>query len=207
MAFMTRAEVATFLLEDADGYVASLSQTDLFARGFATRAGYAEHAASHAADFRPGEARAMALAAAETDAFFSSVPELRRIGTTRYRLARVSGKCYENGWPHTRGDVVMVTDSFAAAGPAAMADTLAHERTHVFQRLSDLDEVSLVADHLGMRRMEPRRGQARALARANPDLDSRRYVGYHGTVYASSRPSSMSDVVPAAAGEYEQPVE
>jgi hypothetical protein len=191
--FWNREKCANFILRDRDSYISSLTPEDLYARSFSDHRAYAEHAAHHhAADFTPEEISILLKSSQKVQSTIR--PNLQEL-LVPCNLARITGTCYESGWPHTREKTIFVTDSFFDSPE----ETLAHEWTHVFQRSKPL-LVSSIFSKLSMPEYIAVGSRSPAY-RSNPDLDSFVYSNPRtnqlsgGYRYASDKPKNMSDVV------------
>jgi hypothetical protein len=119
-----------------------------------------------------------------------------------WKLVKVNMET-ENGYPHTLGDVIVVSDALLLSSTASeIAKTLTHEAIHVLQRKKPSLFRSLIIE-LGFRtvtdselhRVHP---NVLELLRGNPDLDNNMYMHIEsslvlGRIYKSTNPSSLAD--------------
>lgn len=98
-----------------------------------------------------------------------------------FKLGAIADDSYENGYPHTIGDVILLTtDTVDQMSDHDLTELIKHEQTHVFQRKFP-KYVRHFLKQFGYRRLKkqtPRDG-----VRANPDTDGITYERL-GRVYA-----------------------
>lgn len=172
--FLSRSQTMNLLQADQDGFASRLSSLDLLARHAKSRSDYLEKAVKSAQEFTAEEKDAIWREIQRADEYLAGT----RYGGIPWRLAKAG---YEEGLPHTRGGVIVVSGVVDAA-------TLTHEMVHVAQKMRGP-------------KIPPGYVQSNATfqnLRANPDTDGR--VWFKGNVpadsfYKSSRPMGISDVV------------
>jgi hypothetical protein len=114
---------------------------------------------------------------------------------------------FENGYPHTHADIIVLPKGWiarhAASGEQSTAvETLIHERVHVFQRSHPIETHALLLRGWGLRLIGPLdKHPARALVRANPDVngllyDSGRATEVLGARFRHANASSLADIEP-----------
>ena len=103
---------------------------------------------------------------------------------------------YENGFPHTRDDVIIlpktIIDSYSSTNPDKLCRLLIHEKTHVYQKkFPDTVQQYLLTNGF---EKENRRYQDPA----NPDLNNFRYkhekLGLMFSTYKTNSPTSFNDI-------------
>lgn len=198
-------ETREFLLKDADGYVAQLSSLDLYARGVSSSSEYLERITSSVVDMDARHKTNINELAHVVDTHLMQTGQ-HKLASVPWKIAVVSGNVYENGYPHTRQDVIFLSTN--ELNSISLGRTLLHEKVHVYQRMHPEDMQRYLSDNQfkpwKMRKDEP-------MARANPDLDNWIYIDPQTNkpmvaYYTSSKPSSISDVV-LEHPSYEHPYE
>lgn len=194
ITFMTSTETAAFLREDADGYVQAFTETDLYARKASSASEYIERAAAASASVSDKHKTRIAQLTQDVDA------HLTRLGLTKmaeipWVFAFTQGDVYENGYPHTRRNVVFL--STYELDRIDLGRTLLHEKVHVYQRMYPMDMQQYLQDNQYQRHKQRR---SVPMARANPDLDDWIYIDPTTgkpmiAIYTSKKPSSISDVM------------
>ncbi len=186
--FLSANETRNFLKEDSDDYVRKMTKVDLYARKAKNAKDYIDRIQQHALDFTETEKEMIQIMAEDIDAAF---PHLAH---TPWKLAKMHGSHYEDGMPHTRKDIIFVTDHVLQT--PNLKNTLLHEKVHVFQRLNPILMERYMAQEQ-YRKFKHRTEEP--LLRANPDLDDWIYIDPRSrkpmmALYSSETPSSISDV-------------
>lgn len=213
VTFMTASETSNFLKEDADGYVRSLSVTDLHARNASSVDDYIQSSTQHVSAASKQEKAKLIKLTRYIDRFLEQynapVPwtmNFKNLAKIPWVFAFMHGSTYESGYPHTRMNVIILPIELLKS--VDLAKTLLHEKMHLYQRLYP-HEMSAILDKYGYVRWKERR--AHPLARSNPDLDPWIYLDPSTSKpmvasYTSTKPSGISDITldhPA----YEHPYE
>lgn len=104
----------------------------------------------------------------------------------------------ENGWPHTLGDVIVLSNRFFTEQTfEEQINTIIHEKVHVFQRLYPLFTHQLISS-TGWGLEVKTTLESVSNARNNPDINNFVYgpkgtSKYFAQVYKSQSPHSLSD--------------
>lgn len=85
----------------------------------------------------------------------------------------------ENGFPHTLGDVIILSDAFFSRPIEDMTVTLIHEKVHVFQRKHP-DLTEQIIKQMGFKRYDIQK--ERLPYRNNPDLPHQCYGNHEGPI-------------------------
>jgi hypothetical protein len=228
-------ETKMLLLSDPGGYVAKLTGADLAARGARSSAEYLSRVGELAHDFTEAERRAVTRAILSVQVWLTSTERAGRtpLGVNFAKLAKMPWRvaatapaagaegaavAYEANLPHTRADVVFVAPALIPSGDDTVsqkrfAATLLHEKIHVYQRAHPQD-IAAALDAEGYVRDGAR--DRLPLVRANPDLDEWVYRDPEAgpnkgkpmvALYASAKPSGISDVTQPSAAAFEHPYE
>jgi hypothetical protein len=201
--FLSGRETAKFLMEDPDEYVEHMTPTDLYARGAKTVDGYKLACAKVAVDFTPDQKEKYVRAARDADeAFMRMGHEI--IEAIQWVFAKTRGDAYEDGWPHTRANIIFVSTDMDADSHGKLVKTLVHEKLHLFQRAYP-EKMAQLLDSTGYIRWKYRVGEPRV--RANPDIDPWIYVDSKTQKpmmarYNSDTPADLSDIDVAPEDEH-----
>lgn len=190
-------QTATFLAEDEDGYVHSMSSYDLNARAANSYASYIDRIKQAAQDPTPWELDTIRNAVHLVDKYLSqnaASMEMPSIRDIPWIIAITQGRAYEDGFPHTRQGVIFLNDSIIRS--PALASTLLHEKVHVYQRMHPA-EAEMWVLRRGFKKWQKRKSER--LSRANPDLDEWIYIdprtsGPMVALYNSETPTGITDV-------------
>lgn len=209
--FLSESETKRFLQNDYDEYVHTLNQWDLIARKVGSPEDYINKIAKSPMSFTEDQKNRLRVATKEANKFFKTLKidgiNCEDIQGIPWIIALTRGKEYEDGLPHTRGDVILLSTETDLRIPAIIK-TLIHEKLHLYQRIYSQDMMSFL-EHHGYYRWKQRFGVPRI--RSNPDLDPWIYydpvskkpmVAY----YVSDNPHSITDVT-LASPKYEHPYE
>lgn len=102
---------------------------------------------------------------------------------------------YENGWPHTLEDVIILPSNFLAKNTPSnrLVETLIHEKIHVYQRLHKSRSLRLIESWGFKEARIP--DYLRPFTRNNPDLSGFFHFNYLAPVqvYDKLNPTSLAD--------------
>lgn len=208
VVFLSKQDTVLFLREDKDGYVRSLSPADLYARKANSASNYISNITSCASSFTNIEQRKLIRCAKLADDFLKSYTYRNTINGSdiarmRWKLAitRKNGaNQYEEGLPHTRGDVIflseyVINDNIAAGDDdMILTNTLIHEKVHIYQRYNEAIVGKTISEmgHVVAPNTNTR------LKRSNPDINDKNYYDPNGELfifeYNSDKPENINDV-------------
>lgn len=211
--FLNKEQTKLFLEEDKDGYVRRLSSIDLYARKANNTNHYISTIMSCASTFTDAEKRKLIRCAKLADKFLSSYTyngliKGNEIATIPWKIAitRKNGvNQYEEGLPHTRSDVIFlseyaINDNIATGKDGGQDDmiltnTLIHEKVHIYQRYNQ-DIVEKTIQQMGYRMAGSESNTV--LKRSNPDINDMNYYDADGKLfifeYKSLKPENINDV-------------
>lgn len=198
--FMTKEETANFLRTDPDSYIKNLSPLDLHARKAGNEHMYMRIAGEAADNFTREQLIRYTNAAKAVDEFYKKTKidgiDMIEIAKIPWVLAITSGNKYEDGLPHTRANIIFVSNEIDET-PSSLIRTLVHEKMHLYQRLYP-EAISQFLESRGYKRWKQRMGEPRI--RANPDVDPWIYIDPiskepMAAYYATDKPVSITDIV------------
>jgi hypothetical protein len=97
-----------------------------------------------------------------------------KFNNIKWKIGTVSGTLYENGLPHTRNDVIIISKEYInKSSIKELTRTLLHEKVHIYQKLYP-EDVDNFLDSYKFRKLKLRDAQDNT--RANPDIDQWIYV-------------------------------
>lgn len=183
--FMSQAATQSFLVNDPDFYIRNMTVYDLRARGVVRGDDYIRQAVSASQSFSPKEKMRLLNCVQVAEQFFINLDKKKIIINKNIRglhipsvlqtpwiFAKTKERVYENGYPHTRMDVIFIPSLLLDSDDVELTRTLIHEKIHVYQRHFPI----LVKKYVSSIDCEPLTDrQAFPFARANPDLDSKVY--------------------------------
>lgn len=117
-----------------------------------------------------------------------------RLYSIPWKLAKIDASL-ENGFPHTLGDVIILSDAFFSRPIEDMIATLIHEKVHVFQRLYP-KETSDIVKAMGFQKYDIDKKELPY--RSNPDLPHSCYGTHDGPIIQlySNNPITLFDSKP-----------
>ena len=111
-----------------------------------------------------------------------------------WKFALISS-AYEEGFPHTREDIIFLSPSILNLDDNMLIKTLIHESIHIYQRYNkrEMDEYMIKNGFEKIRKKN--KGE---LIRSNPDLDEFIYKDKNGiemkALYNSENPNGIGDI-------------
>jgi len=184
--FMDKYEVKDFILKDEDKYINNLSIYDLRARKAKTCVEYLFQAGNSTLDFTQEQKEKLINCANQAKLYFNN--------NMNWVFALVNNN-YEEGFPHTRGNIIFLSSTIINYSDIELTKTLIHESIHIYQRYNK-EEIKkyLEKNNFTISRLR----NNTSLMRANPDLDDYIYKDKNGIEmianYNSEFPKSISDI-------------
>ena len=113
----------------------------------------------------------------------------------QWKIGMVTGKLYENGLPHTRDDIIIISkEDINLYTEKKLTKTLIHEKIHIYQKMYPNDiNIYLNINNLKKYKKKTENDNIRA----NPDLDSWIYIDNNNNVYKAvynKNPQSVEDI-------------
>jgi len=184
--FMDKYEVKDFILKDEDKYINNLSIYDLRARKSKTCIEYLFQAGNSTLDFNKEQKEKLIMCANEAKLYFNNNMD--------WVFALITNN-YEQGYPHTRGNIIFLSETILNYSNIELIKTLIHESVHIYQRYNK-EEIKkyLENNNFTISRLRDNK----SLIRANPDLDEYIYKDKNGIEmianYNTEFPSSITDI-------------
>lgn len=136
--FISRSDLASFIINDHDGYIRTLSQKDLRDRKCKTQSEYKEMYLNNIMEFSPLQKERLKEYARQASEFLRTVRspfiDNRIISGIPWKFARTS-MILEKGHPHTRKDVIFLPKNSLDRPRINIVRTLVHEKIHVYQKM------------------------------------------------------------------------
>jgi hypothetical protein len=199
--FLTEQETKSFLNADEDRYISSMTVPDLYARHVPSHLAYREKAVQSAISFTEAQKAkieaSVEFASAFLNTHISEYIDPVWMNKIPWKIALTKHRNYEDGLPHTRNDIIFLTDVFVnTLSKQKLTETLIHEKIHIYQRFYP----ALIQETLeknGYSIWRERRNYP--LIRSNPDLDHFIYKHPSGeimvSVYRNDTPTSIQDTM------------
>ena len=125
ITFLTKDETIDFILKDEDNYIKNLTIFDLRARKTGTTDEYLYKSARNALEFTQEQKDKLTICANEAYNYFNN--------NFTWIFALMSSE-YEDGYPHTRSNIIFISPSIINYDNTELIKTLIHESIHIYQR-------------------------------------------------------------------------
>jgi hypothetical protein len=161
---------------DTSNYFVRMNHADLSARSIGTPSAYAKLYKDSILEFTTREKDLIIKLTEQVDKYTDNTKRLQKIP---WKFVKMHHDI-ENGWPHTLGDVIVLSGRFFQLSEHDKCMTLLHEKMHVFQRIYPLETHMLINKYWKYSVMDV--FDKIQLARNNPDINNFVY-GKDGTKY------------------------
>jgi len=211
--FMSKEETIKYFIDDRDNYVGDLSDLDIIALKSSSKQDYINKIVSDARDFTKEEKKRLIKACAKADKFlynYTNIPQInsKKIANMDWVLSKTNGEWYEAGYPHTRENIIFITDEVISH--PELTRIMIHEKIHVFERLypEEIEEWMIIN---GYRKHSLLKDYP--LARSNPDVNGIVYKSKEGCLtlaqFKNKNPSGIDDATYPCGRDwkYEHPYE
>jgi hypothetical protein len=209
--FMTYKETANFFAKDRDRYVRNLSDLDLHARGVKTHVEYMNNIEDTAISFTDDEKELLERCAKDADKYLrnerfkevdygkhlngNDIADIKWIFAntyTNYHLDTI--KEYEQGLPHTRENVILLSKNVLKNDALNLTNTLLHEKIHIYQRYNPKIFDTIIKE-MGLKELDRKHFKQAKYIRSNPDTNNKLY--YYPTVKNGNggNGSSILDII------------
>jgi hypothetical protein len=206
--FLKKEQTRDHLLADKDQYINNMTKIDLFARKVNTKEEYFYIIEKCCRDFTKKEKKKLLKCCKKADKFLSEYEykgiDCKKISKIKWKFAGTQNYKqyeYENGFPHTRGDIIFLSNKTindiisSNENDENLTATLIHEKVHIYQK-QNKEEMRTYLEKSGYIECKEKIENKRS----NPDTDQKIYkdpVSKECMVftYRSSKPKHINDVV------------
>jgi hypothetical protein len=197
--FFNKDDTITFFINDVDDYLKNLNSYDIKALDSSSHNDYLQKSIKDAKNFTEAEKQKLISACKEADNFFRTKLNIKHVDNNilanmPWTLAKTSGKYYEEGYPHTRNDIIFITDDVIKSPLKYLIRVLIHEKVHVYSRLYP-DLMQEWNTYHGFKRYKPLKNYK--YVRSNPDLDNWIYTDKFGkellASFKNENPTGIDD--------------
>jgi len=184
--FKTKEEIQLFIINDKDNYIKNMSIYDLRARKVKSNEEYINLIVINILDFNEAQKAKLKKCSLKASEYFNNGKD--------WKFALISS-VYEEGFPHTREDIIFLSPSVLNYDDNTLIKTLIHESIHIYQRYNKkaMEEYMI---NKGFEKI--RRREKGGLNRSNPDLDEFIYKDKNGfemiANYNSEYPNGIGDI-------------
>jgi hypothetical protein len=196
--FMSEIDTIIFFKKDADNYLKNLTELDIKAHKSDTKEEYLNKIINSVSDFTEEEKDKLIKAMKKADNALSkiSIPGFNgmKAYNLNWNLALTRGNDYEDGLPHTRMNVIFVSDKILSDSINTLAKIMLHEKVHVYERLYP-EDIDIWINSSGYKRFKKWKDITNA--RSNPDINDWSYISPNGypmvVLYKNDNPNSIHD--------------
>jgi len=214
--FMTYKETANFFAKDRDRYVRNLSDLDLHARGVKTHVEYMNNIEDTAISFTDDEKELLERCAKDADKYLrnerfkevdygkhlngNDIADIKWIFAntyTNYHLDTI--KEYEQGLPHTRENIILLSKNVLKNDALNLTNTLLHEKIHIYQRYNPKIFDTIITE-MGLKELDRKHFKQAKYIRSNPDTNNKLY--YYPTAKNSGNGNGNGSILDIITGSY-----
>ena len=213
--FLTINEINDIILGDKDHYYSTFYMYDYIARGVKSLNEYLLKIGKSGKELNETQKERLKRIIYEIDTLLVSYPHSysyfspQKCSKLKWNIGYTEGRNYEGGLPHTRGDVIMLTNHVLDQNDEDLKGTLLHEKIHIYQKRYKEDTEKYIEEK---KYRKWKRREMNDKIRANPDTDDYIYMNSKGeickTVY-NENPKDLEDTktYPKNSQESEHPLE
>lgn len=212
--FLNKNDLLNILQNDDDNYYKTFFKNDLYARKISNINNYIDMIKISTSEYNDTEKNKIISCIEESKHIFNDINfewfDGKKANTISWKLGCIDGKLYENGLPHTRNDIIIMSkENINNFSHQKLLKTLIHEKVHVYQKLYP-DDLKIYINKNNFRKLKERDESDNI--RANPDLDNCIYTDNKENIYKAlynSNPTSIEDIIysPINSQSYEHPYE
>ena len=197
--FLPKSELIKILNNDNDDYYNKFTIYDLRARKINNKNEYYQNIEKSAIDMTDAEKDKIRESIELVHDNFKNISITgfngSKANSIPWKIGCIDKKLYENGLPHTRDDIIIVSKKILNDYDVnRLAQTLAHEKVHIYQKIYKDD----IQEYLNENNIKLiRKRKMNDLARANPDLDDYIYKDdkiVYSANYNTEHPISIEDI-------------
>lgn len=211
--FMTYKDTANFLAKDNDGYVRNLTELDLLARNVKTHIDYLNNIDDTTVSFTEDEKRLLVKCANNADKYlrdekFAGIKygkhlDGKEIAGIKWVFANTYAnyskdviKEYEQGLPHTRENIILLSKNVLKYDELDLTSTLIHEKIHIYQRYNP-ELFDKIIKEMGLKELDKKSFRHAKYIRSNPDTNNKLY--YYPKTAATAATDTGTTTATAAA--------
>lgn len=209
----SKNELINILLKDSDSYVNSFNNNDFMARNVNNKKEYNNSIINSCININQKLKNIIIKQIQIANSKFESYNIIgfdgKKCNTIPWNIGIVDGTQYENGYPHTRNNIIIIPKSIINNN---LHSTLIHEKVHVYQKIYTND-ILLYLNHNNFTKINTHTNRnasedvmlfsgaqakdTNLINRANPDIDNNIYQDKNNNILYciyNNNPKSISDV-------------
>ena len=214
ITFITKENLLDNLLEDNDNYYKTFYKNDLKARNINNVNDYYKKINDSVTDADKDIKEKVILGITQANKFLNNINydyfDGKECNKLLWKIGFVKNKLYENGLPHTRGDIIILNIEGVKYNTLKnLINTLIHEKVHIYQKKFP-EKMNNYISFYNFKKIKKRDEYDNI--RANPDLDNYIYQDSDNNTYKAQYNKnvlSVEDIVyyPKNNQMYEHPFE
>jgi hypothetical protein len=177
--FLTKIETITCLKNDSDNYFKNFSKCDKQARSINNIDEYINKIIVN--DFTLKQKLKIYICILKANNFFKTFFKINNYNldnktllNDKWNIALTSHRTYENGFPHTRNNIIFLSDECINKNYDKLTSILIHEKIHVDQKLHKYKYNDIIINNMKLQKSTLKRKNLNC--RSNPDVDDIIYV-------------------------------
>jgi hypothetical protein len=213
--YINKNELQNYLIKDIDNYYKNFSDKDFIARKVSNIEHYQNNIKLSCIDINNNIKKTLNNCINKANyklKKYSCVGfDGPKCANIKWKIGVVKDKLYEEGYPHTRNDVIIIP-LYLLNNSSQLVNTLIHEKIHVYQKLYP-EDINEYLQNNGFTKYKLRSEYNEMFnTRSNPDMDEWIYKDKDGNIMMAEyidNPKSIMDVktIPINNSKYEHPFE
>jgi len=180
-SFYSKKEACEIFKTDPDAYFENLTPLDLYAMKFNDTQDAIQKMCQESRSFTAIEQDKLTKAMKASDDFFNKINipyfDAKKCASIPWKLIITKGKINEEGMPHTKKDIIYISDEIVDLDMKMLISVLVHEKVHVYERKYP----QLMEEWIKWAGYKLHRKQSSIPhARSNPDVDGWTYIDPKG---------------------------
>lgn len=210
--YMNKKELEEYLIKDIDDYYKHFSEKDFKARNVNNLDEYYKNIRKACIDINSSDKKILNKCINKANEKLNKYKcvgfDGSKCANLQWKIGMVKDKLYEEGYPHTRHNVIIIPISLLN-NKHQLINTLIHEKIHVYQKTYPEDIEQYLKEN-GFTKYKLRKEMDNT--RSNPDMDEWIYKNKNGDIMMAEyfdNPTSIMDVniKPNNSSKYEHPFE
>jgi hypothetical protein len=186
--FLNRDELLELLIDNNDNYYETFYNNDYKTRNIDTIEEYFEYIKSSVDNFDNDSIIKLKQCINNADLIMEKISfkwfDGKKANKIPWKLGCIKGKLYENGLPHTRSDVIIISkENVKDYNMNKLTKTLIHEKVHIYQKRYP-DDMLIYLKENNFIKVKSRENDDNI--RSNPDLDNFIYKDAEDNIYKAT---------------------
>jgi hypothetical protein len=212
--FLNKDQLSELLIDNNDNYYETFYSNDYKTRKIDTIEQYFEYIKKSVDNFDTKSIKKLKKCIDEADLIIGKINfswfDGKKAIQIPWKLGCIKGKLYENGLPHTRSDIIIISkENVKEYSMDKLTKTLIHEKVHIYQKKYPGDMLVYLEEN-NFTIVKERDNDDNI--RSNPDLDNFIYKDVDDNIYKATyrdNASNIEDIIysPIDHQSYEHPYE